>query len=94
MDDELHHEGRRLAGFVGLVFGSLLHVLVGVFVFSTGLIAPPWAAVAMIALWFVGASLLWRWRRSPALALLVPVVMALVWWGTMTAGDVWLGWTA
>lgn len=92
--DELREEGRRAAGLIGLVFGSLLHVVVGVFVFSTGIIAPAWAAVVLIALWFVGASLLWRWRSSPSLALLVPIVMALVWWAAMTAGDAWLGWTA
>lgn len=94
MDDELHASSRRLAGMIGLVFGSILHVVVGVFVFSTGLIAPWWAAVVMVAVWFVGASLLWSWRRSPGRALAVPVVMAAIWWATMTAGDTWLGWTA
>lgn len=92
--DDLHDSGHRLAGLIGLVFGSLLHVVVGVFVFSSGLVAPPWATVVLIGLWFVAASLLWTWRRSPVRALLVPVGMAVVWWAAVTAGDIWLGWTA
>lgn len=92
--DELHHDGRRLAGGIGFAFGVLLHVIVGVFVFSSGLIAPTWAVVVLIALWFVGASLLWSGRRSPARSLGIPIAMAAIWWAAITAGDLWLGWTA
>lgn len=92
--DDLQHDGRRLAGMIGFAFGVLLHVIVGVFVFSSGLIAPSWAVVVLVALWLVGASLLWSWRRAPVRALLVPVVMAAIWWAAIMAGDLWLGWTA
>lgn len=92
--DQLQRDGRRLAGMVGFAFGVLLHVVVGFFVFSSGLIAPLWAVVVLIGLWFVGASLLWTWRASPVRTLLIPVVMAAIWWAAISAGGTWLGWTA
>jgi hypothetical protein len=38
---------------------------------------------------------IWRWRRlHPFRVMLLPFVMAAIWWATITAGDLWLGWTA
>lgn len=91
--DPFHEDGRRLAALVGLVFGALMHLVVGAFVLPSGLVAPWWAWFALVALWVVGARLLWTWRRSPVRTLLVPVAMAAIWWTTLTAGDAWLGWT-
>ena len=92
--DEFDDAGRRLAGLIGFVFGTLLHVVVGVFVFSSGLVAPAWAVALLVVVWFVGAALLWQWRRRPGRALLVPVATAAVWFAVISAGGAWLGWTA
>ena len=92
--ESFHRDGHRLARLVGLVFGALMHLIVGAFVLPSGVVAPGWAWIGLVTLWVVGAGLLWTWRRSPVRTLLVPVVMAAIWWATLTAGDVWLGWTA
>lgn len=91
---DLHDTGRRLASLIALVFGALMHLIVGVFVFSSGLIAPAWAVATLVLLWLVAAVVLWRVRRRPIVALLVPLVTAGLWWAAVTAGDTWLGWTA
>lgn len=87
-------DGRRIGAAIGLAFGAFMHAVVSVFVFTSGLVAAAWAWVLLVVLWCAGVVLLWRWRRSPARTLAIPVVMAAIWWATMTAGDVWLGWTA
>lgn len=94
MSGDFRDEAHRLASLIALVFGSLMHVVVGVFVLLSGLVAPAWAAAILSILWVAAAWLLWRWRATPIRALLVPVGMAAIWWATVTAGDVWLGWTA
>lgn len=91
---ELHDSGRQLASLIALVFGALMHLIVGVFVFLSGLIAPAWAVAGLVLLWLVAAIALWRVRRRPIVALLVPLVTAGLWWAAVTAGDVWLGWSA
>ena len=92
--EEIDHAGRRLAGLIGFAFGCLLHVLVGVFVFSSGLVAPSWAVAVLVVLWFVAAALLWIWRRDAVRSLLVPVAMGAIWYLGISAGGAWLGWTA
>lgn len=94
MAGDFKDHGHRLASLIAVVFGSLMHVVVGVFVLSSGLVAPAWAAAILSILWVAAAWLLWRWRTTPIRALLVPVGMAAIWWATVTAGDAWLGWTA
>lgn len=91
--ESFHEDGRRLAGLVGLVFGALMHLIVGAFVLPSGLVAPWWAWFGLLALWVVGARLLWAWREAPVRALLVPVAMAAILWATLAAGGAWLGWT-
>ena len=92
--ESFHQDGQRLASLVGLVFGALMHLIVGAFVLPSGVLAPWWAGFGLVALWLVGARLLWAWRHSPVRTLLVPVAMAAIWWAALTAGDAWLGWTA
>jgi hypothetical protein len=36
----------------------------------------------------------WGSRRRPALVPLVPVAAAVIWFGAITAGEKFLGWTA
>lgn len=92
--DDLREDARRIASLIGLVFGAVLHLVVGLFVFTTGLVAPWWAWFGLMGVWLVGARLMWRWRGAPIRTMLVPFGTAAVWWATVMAGDVWLGWTA
>jgi hypothetical protein len=87
--------GREAASVVAGVAGTLLHLAIGVFVLSSGLLAPWWAVVALVALWGVLWVPIVRWRRDhPFRTMLVPFAMAAIWWAAITAGDTWLGWTA
>jgi hypothetical protein len=69
-------------------------VAMGPFFFAAGLVAPLWAVVILIIVWVVlfVVGCLW-FRRRPWWTLLLPVVAAVVWFGTMSAGEAWLGWT-
>ena len=77
------------------VVAMLALLVLAPFYFAAGLVAPLWAVVALVVLWLVLFVLgcLW-WRRRPLWTLPLPVVAALVWWGGITAGETWLGWTA
>jgi hypothetical protein len=64
------------------------------FFFASGLIAPSWAVALFIVIWlalFV-VGCLWI-RRKPLWVIPLPFVAAAVWFGGMSAGDAWLGWT-
>jgi hypothetical protein len=92
---DLTAAGRSASAVIALVTGGLLHLVVGAFVLSSGLLAPAWAATALGLVWVVLWVPIWRWRRShPFRVLFVPFVMAAGWWLAITAGDRWLGWTA
>jgi hypothetical protein len=87
--------GNEAAAVVALFAGGFLHLVMGVFVLSSGLLAPWWAVLLLVAVW----ASLWipirRWRHAhPFRTMLVPFAMAVIWWAVITAGDVWLGWTA
>ena len=84
---------RRAAGMIALVAGALMHLIVGAFVASSGLVAPAWAVALLVGVWAGLAVMLWRWhRRRPLAALGLPFVAAVVWWGTITLGENLLGW--
>ena len=82
--------GPRIAAVVAL----LAMVPVGFFYVASGLLVPgPWLFllwVVFLVLVTVGVRL---FRRRSYLVLGVPVVAAVVWFGTLTAGEAWLGWT-
>jgi len=82
----------RIARWAGLV----LQLIIGIFPLSaSGLMAPPWALVVVLVAWVVGLRVAWHLGRSrPALTLLVPFVTLAAWYLFMTAGALWLGWTA
>lgn len=62
---------------------------------ASGLLAPAWAVVALLAVWLVLFALACRWwTPHPRRTVLLPVLALAVWFGTITAGDIWLDWTA
>lgn len=79
----------------GLGILALVALLVlAPFFFASGLMAPGWAVVTFVAIWlalFV-TGCLWV-RRHPLRVVPLPVVAAAVWFGGMSAGEAWLGWT-
>lgn len=87
-------QGRRLAATIALVFGVLMHLAMGMFVFASGLVAPGWAVGGLIGVWTAGAWAIWRFRHVPEAVLVIPMAMAAIWWATLTLGERFLGWTA
>jgi hypothetical protein len=73
--------------------GMAAHLGAGILVSASGLMMPAWAVVGLFALWVVGLVLVVRWRRQPALVLLVGPTMAAIWLLTGTLGEALLGWT-
>jgi mannose/fructose/N-acetylgalactosamine-specific phosphotransferase system component IIC len=83
---------------VRLVFtivGGALQLVMGFFVAFSGLLVPPGAAVALIAIWLTltvfGAT---HWRSGPRVTLGVPLAMVGLWLLVLTFGDLVLGWSA
>ncbi|HEX6967208.1 MAG TPA: hypothetical protein VF174_00040 [Micromonosporaceae bacterium] len=81
----------RVLGTVGLVG----HVFLFFWYLASGLLAPLWAVIGLLAVWAallgVGIRLM---RTRPLLVLLVPVAAFLIWVVVISAGERWLGWTA
>ena len=80
-----------LLGWLG--FAALLATLI--FYASSGLLAPGWAVGLLLFVWLtllVVAVRLFR-RRRPLWVLVTPVASGLIWFGALTAGERWLGWT-
>lgn len=86
--------GRQAGSAVAFAFAVLLHGLVGIFYISSGLVAPGWAVLVLVAVWLGLAVLVWRWRRRGPVVLAVPFAAAALWWLAVTLGDQLLGWTA
>jgi hypothetical protein len=80
---------------VAAVVAALSHLVVGVLYISSGLVAPLWAVVFLLAVWAgfaVALGLLARRRTYWVLA--VPVLALVVWATVVGFGGAWLGWTA
>jgi hypothetical protein len=62
---------------------------------ASGLVAPAWAVVVLLLLWLVQFVLACRWfSRRPYVVLVMPLVALGLWFVAVTAGDVFLGWSA
>lgn len=81
----------RVVGWLGLAGHAFMLFWYAV----SGLVAPAWAIVLLFAIWagLLGVAIRLL-RRRPVLVPLVPVAAALIWVGTISAGEAWLGWTA
>ena len=79
-----------MAGLAGL-----LHLVVGIFYLSSGLVAPAWAIAVLLLWWVLLAVLLSRLAlRGSWWTPAVPVVAFASWWLVLTLGERFLGWTA
>ncbi len=62
---------------------------------ASGLVAPPWAVVGLLAIWAALLVVGLRLRTShPVWMLAIPMLDVAIWFGTISAGDAFLGWTA
>lgn len=83
---------RTVASWLGLAghLGTLVP-----FYAASGLMAPLWAIVVLLAVWAaLLAAAVQAVRASSPWGLLVPVVSLAFWWAAMSAGEALLGWTA
>lgn len=77
------------------VLSGLAHLVPGYFMLVSGLVAPLWAIVMMLAIWVVLAVVLVRMVRAGSwLTPLIPIIAMAIWWGTIMLGGNVLGWTA
>src|SRR4051812_14257500 len=80
-----------LLGWLGLA--GLLAALP--FYAASGLLAPGWAVVLLLLVWLALLVLAIRllYRRQPVWVPVIAVVAWLIWFGALSAGEAWLGWT-
>ena len=75
--------------------GIALHLPVGFFYLSSGLVAPLWAIVVLIVWWFVLLYFAVRERvRRPWWSLGTPLVAFATWFAFLSFGEAVLGWQA
>lgn len=87
--------GRQILERVAAIVGVLGLFAVLPFYLASGLAAPLWAIVVLLAFWLLLLVTAIRWfTRRPWVILAMPFVAAAVWWLTLTVGEQTLGWQA
>jgi hypothetical protein len=82
---------RTLAVIVGVVG----HLVALVWYAASGLVAPVWGVVVLLAVWVVLAVALWRLaRRRSGWSAGIPVIDAAFWLAFIEAGAAIFDWTA
>ena len=80
-----------LGSFIGMSGMACVLFLV----LASGLVAPAWAVALLTVVWLVLFVLGVRWfMRHPWRVAALPLVMAVVWFASVTAGAVFLDWNA
>lgn len=61
----------------------------------SGLVAPWWGVLLLLALWcaLLVVGIRW-WTPHPVRLAFLPLVSLVLWFGIVMAGDLWFGWTA
>lgn len=86
---------RSVLRTLGAAAAAAAHLAVGYVYLASGLVAPFWAVLALLAWWCVlAAAGVVLWRRRSYVVLLVPVVALLTWIALLWFGGEVLGWTA
>jgi hypothetical protein len=81
----------RIVGWLAV----LAHLALFFWYVASGLVAPGWAVAVLLAIWAALLVVVIKLRRThPFLAWLVPVFALAFWFGAISAGEAWLGWTA
>jgi hypothetical protein len=80
-----------LLGWLG--FAALLAALP--FYLAGGLLAPGWAVAVLMIVWLalLAAAVVLLRRRRPLVLPIAGVLAWLIWFGALSAGERWLGWT-
>jgi hypothetical protein len=73
--------------------GLVAHALVGLLLLPLGLVAPPWAVIALLAAWAALLAVAVRQRGRPLLVLVAPATSAALAAGLLYVGGAFLGWT-
>jgi VIT1/CCC1 family predicted Fe2+/Mn2+ transporter len=89
-------DARTIAKYVAGALALAAMLALAPFYFASGLMAPGWAIGVFITGWLVlfGLGCYLMIRRKPLWIVPLPFIAAAFWWGGMTAGGAWLGWTA
>ena len=77
-----------------LAVALALHLTAGFVMLVSGLVAPMWAVLLLLAIWAALLILGYRNRHRPAFVLLMPVLAAVAWFLVVQGGALILGWTA
>jgi hypothetical protein len=85
----------RLPPLASVVAAAALaaHALVGLVLLTLGLVAPPWAVIALLAAWAVLLAVAVRQRGRPLLIVFAPAASAALAAGLLYVGGTFLGWT-
>jgi hypothetical protein len=81
---------RRWGSWVGAA-GMLVALW---FYFFVGLVAPWWMVPVMLALWLLLAVVAWQRASTAWVPLVMPLVAMGLWFGVLSAGGAWFGWSA
>jgi hypothetical protein len=85
---------KRVLSYIGAGLALAAMIGLGVFYAASTLLAPLWAAIILWIVWVALFLLGIVWvRRYPLRVLPLPVVAAAIWFGGISAGEAFLGWT-
>jgi hypothetical protein len=77
------------------VLSGIAHLVPGFFIVVSGLVAPLWAIIFMLAVWIaMGVAIVRMVRRGWWWTPVVPIVAMGFWFGFITLGEKLLGWQA
>jgi hypothetical protein len=78
---------------VAAAVGLGAHALVGLLLLPLGLVAPPWAVIALLVAWAALLALAVRQRGRPLVVLVAPAATATLAAGLLYVGGTFFGWT-
>ncbi len=78
--DPYREVGRRVGNHIAVAFAALMHAALGLTLFL-----PTEALLRgiVVAVWFVAAVLIWRWRDAGLRVLALPFATAVVWYALL-----------